>query len=336
MSFAASRITAPKSLLLLGAALMVSSAMAAELAAADEPPVAFLTPDTAGPDFAIQGEYLGKIGEKTPLGAHVIALGGGKFDVVLYAKGLPGAGWDGKTKVRLTGETVAGKTTFAGQNFQGEIYDGILKGVGDDNAPYELQRQERASPTLGMAAPSGALVLFDGKNVDEWDGGKIAADGFLDVGTRTKRKFSSYTLHLEFRTPFMPTKRGQGRGNSGLYLNDQYECQVLDSFGLTGENNECGGFYQIAKPLVNMCLPPLSWQTYDIEFDAAKFDADGKKTAPAVVTVKHNGVVIHDKFELPRNTPGGGVGDEKLPGGIYLQNHNDPVRFRNIWIAEKK
>jgi hypothetical protein len=285
MSFAASRITAPKSLLLLGAALMVSSAMAAELAAADEPPVAFLTPDTAGPDFAIQGEYLGK---------------------------------------------------FAGQNFQGEIYDGILKGVGDDNAPYELQRQERASPTLGMAAPSGALVLFDGKNVDEWDGGKIAADGFLDVGTRTKRKFSSYTLHLEFRTPFMPTKRGQGRGNSGLYLNDQYECQVLDSFGLTGENNECGGFYQIAKPLVNMCLPPLSWQTYDIEFDAAKFDADGKKTAPAVVTVKHNGVVIHDKFELPRNTPGGGVGDEKLPGGIYLQNHNDPVRFRNIWIAEKK
>lgn len=328
MSFAAMR-----TFTLLGMVALFGSVVTRAMA--DEPPAAFLTPETAGPDFAIQGEYLGKIGDKIPLGAHVIALGAGQFDVLMYAKGLPGAGWDGKTKVRLSGGTVDGKTTFKGQNFSGEIYDGILKGTGDDNAPFELQRLERASPTLNMAPPAGALVLFDGKNVDEWEGGKLTADGFLDVGTRTKRKFSSYTLHLEFRTPFMPTKRGQGRGNSGMYLNDQYECQVLDSFGLTGENNECGGFYQIAKPAVNMCLPPLSWQTYDVEFEAAKFDADGKKTSPAVVTVKHNGVVIHDKFPLPRNTPGGGVGDEKLPGGIYLQNHNDPVRFRNIWIIPK-
>ena len=120
-----------------------------------------------------------------------------------------------------------------------------------------------------------------------------------------------------------------------MYFNDQYECQILDSFGLTGENNECGGFYKIVKPLVNMCLPPLSWQTYDADFTMAQYEGD-KKIKPAVVTVRHNGVIIHDKFEFPTNTPGGGLLDESKPGAIHLQNHGNPVHFRNIWIVEKK
>lgn len=320
-------------ILALGVAVGVFGVGSGTAVSADEPK-AFLTAEAAGPDFVIQGEYLGTIGDKIPLGAQVLALGDGAFDAVFYAKGLPGSGWDGKTKVRLSGKTADGVTKLEGVNFKGEIAGGVFKGDGD-GAPFELTRLERKSPTLGAEPPEGAVVLFDGKSASAWENGRITDDGLLMVGTRTKDKFSSYTLHLEFRTPYMPKMRGQARGNSGMYLNDQYECQVLDSFALTGENNECGGFYQIAKPAVNMAFPPLSWQTYDVEFQAATYDAQGTKVAPAIVTVKHNGVAIHDKFALPRNTPGGGQSDESKPGAIYLQDHGDPVHFRNIWIVPK-
>ena len=185
-----------------------------------------------------------------------------------------------------------------------------------------------------MRPPEGALVLFDGSNVEQWNPGKAEEAGLMGVGTRTKQVFENYTLHLEFRSPYMPFATGQGRGNSGMYLGDQYECQILDSFGLEGEDNECGGIYKNSKPKINMCLPPLSWQTYDVEFTCAKFDAEGKVTAPAKVSMKHNGVVVHDALELNK-TPGGGRNDEK-PGALFLQDHGDPVRFRNIWVVEKK
>ncbi|HUQ70559.1 MAG TPA: DUF1080 domain-containing protein, partial [Planctomycetaceae bacterium] len=188
-------------------------------------------------------------------------------------------------------------------------------------------------PTLGLKPPTGAKVLFDGSNVDAWTPGKLMDDGLMGVGTRTKEKFDSFTLHLEFRTPFMPYAGGQARGNSGMYLQDQYECQVLDSFGLDGLDNECGGIYKNARPKVNMCLPPLAWQTYDVEFTGTKFDADGKVTAPGKCTIKHNGVLIHENLELA-TTPGGGQADQK-PGALFLQDHGDPVRFRNIWIVTK-
>jgi hypothetical protein len=164
---------------------------------------------------------------------------------------------------------------------------------------------------------------------------KLSDGEFLGVGGRTKQKFKNFTLHVEFRLPWMPNSTGQARANSGVYLQDQYEVQVLDSFGLKGENNECGGIYQIAAPKVNMCYPPMAWQTYDIDFTAAEFEG-GKKTKNAVVTIKHNGVLIHDKFELPKNTPGGGITKEgPEPGAIHLQDHGDPVVYRNIWIVEK-
>jgi hypothetical protein len=137
-------------------------------------------------------------------------------------------------------------------------------------------------------------------------------------------------MHVEFLLSYMPFDRGQKRSNSGVYVDERYECQILDSFGLEGENNECGGFYGVAKPKVNMCFPPLTWQTYDFEFTPAKWDGNNK-TANARITVKHNGILIHDNLELPKHTAGR-KDEGPAPLGVYLQGHGNKVQFRNIWI----
>lgn len=312
--------------------LVVSGLMIALTHAADDPKKkSYLDGKDAGPDFAVQGEYAGKLGD-AGVGVQVIARGDGKFDAVVLPGGLPGAGWDSKGRHALSGKTEDGKTSLKGDGGSAVITGETLALTWGDKKG-DLKKQNRQSPTLGMKAPAGAKVLFDGSNVDAWTPGKMAEAGLMGVGTRTKDKFDSFTLHLEFRSPFMPLATGQARGNSGMYLQDQYECQILDSFGLEGKDNECGGIYSNSKPLVNMCLPPLTWQTYDVEFTGAKFDADGKVTAPAKCTLKHNGVVIHDQLEL-KTTPGGGQQNQK-PGALFLQDHGDAVRFRNIWVVEK-
>jgi hypothetical protein len=295
----------------------------------------FLDPKEAGPDFAVQGEYVGTIGAKAKVGAQVIALGGGKFDAVIYTKGLPGAGWDGKSKVRLHGDTQDSVAHLKGKNFDGTIKDGIFSGTAEDGVKFALKKVERTSPTLGATPPPGAIALFDGKDTNAWQVGMLEEGNLLGVPAVTKQPFEDFLLHIEFRTPFMPRARGQGRGNSGVYLADQYEVQVLDSFGLEGLDNECGGIYKAAKPLVNMCFPPLAWQTYDIDFRAARFTPNGKtKRENASVTVRHNGVPIQYNLELKTATPGGHRSDEH-PGPIFLQNHGNPVRFRNIWLVPR-
>ncbi len=309
--------------------------MATLLMAADDPKnptkKAFLNAEEAGRDFAVQGEYAGKLGD-AGIAVQVIAHGNGKFDAVVLPGGLPGAGWDGKGRHALSGATEESKTHLKGDGGSAVISgDTLALTWGEKKA--DLKKVTRTSPTVGLKPPAGAKVLFDGSNIDAWNPGKMEKEGLMGVGTRTKAKFDSFTLHLEFRTPFMPYATGQARGNSGMYLQDQYECQILDSFGLTGEDNECGGIYKNSRPSTNMCLPPLTWQTYDVEFTGTKFDADGKVVTPGKCTIKHNGVVVHDELEL-KTTPGGGQADQK-PGALFLQDHGDPVRFRNIWVVEK-
>jgi hypothetical protein len=305
-------------------ALLVMTA-AAGMACAAGPAVT--DPAKAGPDFAAQGEYVCEFerdGEKRKMGVQVIALGKGQFEAVAYPGGLPGDGWTRDDEKRsFKGQMKDGTVVFEGEDGgRGELKDGVIKVVGSGGETrLEIKKVERKSPTLDMKPPSGAVVLFDGKSVDAWRGGKIVDEKLLGVGTTSKEEFQDFTLHLEFQTPFMAEARGQARGNSGMYLQNRYEVQILDSFGLEGLDNECGGIYQIAKPIVNMCFPPLSWQTYDVEMTAARFDADG--------------VVIHDKLELKGKTPGGADTEAPGKGPLFLQNHGDPVRFRNIWVVRK-
>ena len=117
-------------------------------------------------------------------------------------------------------------------------------------------------------------------------------------------------------------------------MQSRYEVQVLDSFGLEGKNNECGGIYSIAEPAVNMCLPPLSWQTYDFEFTAARYNEGGEKIKNARITVRHNGIVIHDDIELTHGTPGRHP-EGPAPDALFMQDHGNPVVYRNIWLVEK-
>ena len=196
---------------------------------------------------------------------------------------------------------------------------------------FTLSHVIRKSPAAGAKPPNGALVLFDGANVDQWKNGKIVEGNLLADGATTKMTFRDFKLHVEFRLPFKPKARGQERGNSGVYLQRRYEIQILDSFGLVGDKGECGAVYRQTPPDVNMCYPPLSWQTYDIDFRAARYDADDNKTANAVVTVLQNGVKIHDKTEIKKKT-GYGDKEQDTPGVINLQNHGNPVVFRNVWV----
>lgn len=306
-------------------------------------------------DFAYQGEYAG-----SGMGAQVIALDNGAFQVVLFPGGLPGAGWDGKNRSllngKLDGKKVALSPAKGNRKYLAgspDAFSATRKFPPDGHKPYSgslsngiislskgivLKKTQRKSPTMGKKAPKGAITLFDGSNKDEWQGGRLDEKTRLlntdGSDVRTRRKFNDYHMHLEFLLPYRPAARGQGRGNSGFYQIDHFEVQILDSFGLEGANNECGGIYSIKDSDVNACFPPLSWQTYDVDFTNAK-TKDGKKIKNAKITVRLNGIVIHDNFEIPRKTGGSRGEPEGTPGPMKLQGHGNPLQFRNIWIVEK-
>ena len=220
-----------------------------------------------------------------------------------------------------------------------------------DISDLKLLKEEDKVDVKSVQPPEGAKVLFDGKSLDNWvsrKDSKSAAPWKLVSGDamegrsgdiHTKETFDGkFKLHVEFRVPYSPKKAGQARGNSGVYVQGRYEVQVLDSYGLKSKDNDCGAIYEVAAPLVNACKAPTVWQSYDIEFTAPVYK-DGKKTEGAKFTVFQNGVKIHDNLTVPLkvvNTRAGMGGDPSKPGPIMLQDHGDPVQYRNIWILPIK
>ncbi len=195
-------------------------------------------------------------------------------------------------------------------------------------------------------APADAIVLIGGADLSAWqnaDGkapaGWIYKDGVATVNSTgsimTRESFGDVQLHVEFATPEKVEGHGQERGNSGVYLMGRYEVQVLDSFNNeTYPDGQCGAVYKQHPPLVNACRGPGQWQTYDIVFHAPRFDAAGKKTAPGDVTVLHNGVLIQDHSEFSGVTGGNLTPESADPGPIMLQDHGNPMRFRNVWVRK--
>ena len=277
--------------------------------------------------------------------ARVVACGKGTYKVFLRQPGTAGK----VDTMELDGKTEGDAVGFTGKvgnvAWTGTYADGAIKLTSANGAAIPLKRVVRKSPTLGAKPPAGAIVLLGDKKYDEmtckpnkdgtpqeWvtvDGGGIQVP---KGGMNSKRQLDgSFRLHVEFKCPFLPEARDQGRGNSGSYLPNGEEIQVLDSFGMTSyTGGGCGGIYKYKDPdafdtFSLASLPPLQWQTYDIVYRAQT--KDGQPTGKPRITVLHNGIKIHDNFELQKDA---------RKGGFHWQDHGNPVHYRNIWVVPLK
>lgn len=300
-------------------------------------------------DSAVMGNWEGQFmtdgWKDVPLRAEIIGLAGDTYRVLLHVGDASQGELSGMSRsgafVHIGEIEVKDKGVFlvtaSGRN--GALTGTLMAKEDAAAAPvvFQMQKVTRQSPTLGKAAPKGAVVLLgEGAAADAWiaQPGNIV-DGEMRIGGNTyttKQEFGSAQIHVEFVSPYMPDASGQARGNSGVYVAGRYEVQVLDSFADAPGVGTCGAIYSIAVPPAGACLPPGEWQTYDITFHAPEFDAGGKKVKDATITVIQNGQTIYDNLALPHVTPGGVSGDESARGPLMLQNHGNEVHYRNVWV----
>jgi len=294
---------------------------------------------------SFMGEYTGTFFAdsrvQTPATANVVAEDSNKWRIVIAAGG-------GKASIELYGNLAGQRVHISypsgGYEWRGGIQDGRLSVRSAYGQHFELEKVVRTSPNEGLKPPAGAVVLLPYKkgtkpNLGDWtnQNWKALDSGAMQVnkGTNaTKERFGDIKhFHIEFKLPLEPRERGQGRGNSGVYLCGTYEVQVLDSFGLVHTSGDCGGLYNLKRADVNACLPPETWQTYDIEFRAPRLNDDGSIKENARITVHHNGIKIHDDVEIPRPTANPKA-KQRVTGPILLQDHSHPVQYRNIWLVK--
>jgi len=244
------------------------------------------------------------------------------------------------------GSTVHIGDRAGGYHWKGQIQNGHLSVSSSYGQHFELDKFVRKSPKEGLEPPQGAVVLLPFKegvepDMSAWTNTqwKTLKNGAMQVNkgsNSTKEHFGDIEhFHLEFKLPLEPNNRGQGRANSGVYFADTFEVQVLDSFGLVHTSGDCGGLYNRARARVNACLPPETWQTYDIEFRSPRLKADGTIRENARITVYHNGIKIHEDVEIPY-AGDKWKGKSEATGPIQLQDHGHPIQYRNIWLVKGK
>lgn len=331
----------PRSSTLFAAALVCSLLLQVPLSAQerrDKGPV-FTEPPKNEPNFPLMGEFVGLIeaagSEPELLGLQIRPVGGDQFDAMSFYGGLPGQEKFKPEPIRMIGRRSGDFVVLSGGPWAIFVeHDSCLLVDREGNKLGRLERVQRTSPTLGARPPKDAIVLFDGTSIDQFTNAQMTKEGLLMQGADVKPMFQDFNLHIEFRLPYMPEADGQSRANSGLYLQSRYECQVLDSFALDPLFNGCGALYRFRAPDLNMCLPPLVWQTYDVQFTAPRWAADGSKIRDAHVTSWLNGVKVQDDVALPNKT-GAGKQEEPVLLPTRFQDHGDPVRFRNAWVVDR-
>lgn len=282
----------------------------------------------------------------------VVSEGPGLYrTTVQFREAAPAEGFQ---QLELHGGVAGMRVTFLGYSnsayWHGEVAEGkLLITRGDEHygGQFELKLTEHHSPTEGQAPPKGAVVLLpfeEGKpsNLDAWKNKewKVLPDGSVQVASGkganyTVQQFGDMQMHIEFNLPHLPLAFGQGRANSGIYIQNRYELQILDSFGVLVSAGDCGAFYQLSTPRVNANFPPERWQTYDVTFRAPRLDSGGTQREPAKVTVLLNGVSIQEDLVLEHPSPGGAEKPAEKDC-IQIQDHGNPIRFRNAWVAELK
>ncbi|MEM6691972.1 MAG: DUF1080 domain-containing protein [Planctomycetota bacterium] len=317
----------------------------------------------------LMGEFVGTIsrdGSSKKFGLQLRTTGKRDFQALLIPGGLPGAGGEIPEVPRPSvqeknsdlvidpnvGMSPAGRKAFqVVPALVGRLSDETLILSGFDAAIFvnrdgckfidsegelvgRFDRVRRVSPTLGARPPEGAIVLFNGEEPSLLSGAEVTSEGLLKEGFQIAPMIQDFDLHLEFRIPYMPMMDSQKRGNSGIYLHSRYESQVLDSFATPPLFNGLGAVYRTFPPRLNMALPPLVWQTYDIRFTAPRFLASGEKFSNARISSWINGVIVQDDVEIPNKT-GHGKPEEPILLPTHIQDHNDPVRFRNMWMIDR-
>lgn len=305
------------------------------------------------PGFQFQGEYAGEArfapsGEPIKAGLQIAVYGENIFRGVLYAGGLPGDhinswenGYD-EMAIELHGEYKDHILHLKAEDSPvsvRKIHDHFAVLDSDLNYLGHLKRVRRESSTSGMRSPEDSILLFSGKEeeVSEyWKDISEMSYNLLRQGAATREKYGDMRLHLEAKIGFMPLAPSQERTNSGIYIQNRYEVQIIDSFAMLPDMNSNASLYNEVKPEFNPTFPPLDWQTYDVYFRAPRFSGQGEKSENARVTVYLNGFLIIDDAVLEQGTGAGARLEENPSAEFYLQDHTGPVRFRNIWIVEEE